>query len=255
MNQVENDSLKSSFIGKEAGGRKTLLYEYLIPFFLQFGVLAFFMFIHRNTVKKGSLLMKSVTIGDEVSSPTLGRLIFMIVAFILGFFLAYVANKLSKDESKKRISASFWCGICSGMLLWQALGEDSWHFGVMTEQGFVNFCALENVSVIFISMTFLIFLAYVIRQHALSFGVIIIISSFLCNWLSHYVMLGTYPFVASLVGARTWNLFTGGITGGILVVGSIYYVIVKADRMKNRLFASMMTYIGVAVIVLAIMEG
>jgi len=235
--------------------KKLKLTEYFIPFILQLLLLFILMFVHNISVSQGNLILKSIQIGDEMSSPTTGRLIYMIVAFIMFIITVIFANKYSKSCEKKKIKLSFWLGIISGTLLWQAIGEDSWNFGVQTENGFMNFSQLESISVILILAVFLFFLVYVMKQNALSFGVGITITSFLCNWLGHYVMLGTYPFVHTIFEERTWILLSGSVSGAIILIGSIFYVIKKADSIKERLFCSVMTYIAVGMIALAILEG
>ena len=229
--------------------------DYLIPVLLQFAALFLFMSVHRVFIGKGKLILESVTVGDEVTSPTMGRLIYMIIAFIMFMVMAVIANRCSKSKDRKNVVAGFWAGIVSGTFLWQSLGEDSWHFGVNTEEGLVNISQMESISVVFIMIVFLIFLFYVIKQNALSFGVEMTICSFLCNWLSHYVILASYPFVHKLFEERTWIILSGCIIGGLLFVGSIVYVFKKADNIKKLLLCSTFTYIGIGMITLSIMEG
>ena len=57
--------------------------DYVIPMLLQFVALVLFMLLHRLSVGRGALLLERVRVGDEMSSPTLGRLLYMLFAFVM----------------------------------------------------------------------------------------------------------------------------------------------------------------------------
>lgn len=227
--------------------------EYVIPMLLQFMALVLFMMMHRLTVGRGNLLLERVQVGDEMSSPTLGRLLYMLFAFVMFVVTAYFANKTSKTDSRKNTFISFALGIASGTFLWQAIGEDSWHFGFQTENGLANMSQLESITVVFILAVFLIFLVYVVRQKALSFGVAAVICSFLCNWLGHYVSTATYTFVQTAFDERMWFIVSGGAAGIILLAGSLLYLFKNASTTKKRLFCSTFSYLGVCMITMSVM--
>lgn len=231
------------------------LKDYVIPMLLQFVALILFMMMHRLSVGRGSLILESVQVGDEMSSPTLGRLIYMIFAFIMFFITVFLANRISKNKNRKNTLLSFWLGIASGTFLWQSIGEDSWHFGFYTENGIANMSQLEGIPVVFILIVFLMFLAYVIRQNALSFGVSMSICSFLCNWLGHYVTTATYPFVQSVFDEKMWAILSGCTAGAILFIGSLIYVLKKASTTERRLICSTLSYLGVGMIAMSITGG
>jgi len=234
---------------------KEYLQEYIIPVLLQFVLLFAFIFMHKSFVSQGKFIMERITVGDETSAPTTGRLVYMILAFALFFVTSALANRVSQSDEKKNVIISFWLGIVSGFFLWQALGEDSWNFGVHTEEGIINFCQLESISVALMLLVFIYFLIYLIRIHALSFGISMVITSFLCNWLGHYIMLGTYPFVYIFFEEGDWIRLVGTIAGLLLLAGSIVYVVKKANNIKSRLFCSSMTYIAIGIISMAYLEG
>ena len=231
-----------------------ILTDYVLPLLLQFVALVLFMMMHRISVGRGGYLLERVQVGDEVSSPTLGRFMYMLFAFVMFLITAFFANRSSGSESRGSVLKSFWLGIASGTFLWQSIGEDSWHFGVHTADGLVNASQLESISVVFILVVFLIFLCYVLKRNALSFGVAMTVCSFLCNWLGHYVMLGTYPFVHTLFEEKTWTMLSGCTAGGLILIGSIVYLIRKGDSLKRRLVCSTFTYIALGTIALSIME-
>ena len=59
--------------------------DYVIPMLLQFFALVLFMTMHRLSVGRGALLLERVQVGDEMSSPTLGRMLYMLFAFVIFF--------------------------------------------------------------------------------------------------------------------------------------------------------------------------
>lgn len=229
--------------------------DYVIPMLLQFFALVLFMTMHRLSVGRGALLLERVQVGDEMSSPTLGRMLYMLFAFVMFFVTAYFANKISKTDSRKCTFASFGLGIASGTFLWQALGEDSWHFGFQTENGLANMSQLESIPVVFILVVFLIFLAYVVKQNTLSFGVGVTVCSFLCNWLGHYVSTATYTFVQAALEEKIWFMISGGVVGAILLIGSLLYLFKNASTTKKRLICSTFSYLGVCMISMSILES
>lgn len=224
------------------------LIDYLLNIVLEliilFGLMGFCaLFIYR-----GDLVGESKFIGDEMSSPTSGRLVFLILSFILALILCITASKFAKAD--KDIPA-FWCGYASGIFLWQSLGEEAWHFSV----GGINFVKLESVSSFPVVILFVALIIYAYRHRSFDWGIWCMIFSFACNWLGHYVTVGIYPFVEKLFDSHTWNVCAGSIGGGIMFIFSIYYLLTHADTRKGRMFASMLTYISIGITALSIIDG
>jgi hypothetical protein len=73
--------------------------------------------------------------------------------------------------------------------------------------------------------------------------------------MGHYVMEGTYPFVASMVDQHTWYVGASLVSGVCGLIGSILFLVFRARTRRGRLLASMLTYISVATIAFGILEG
>ena len=227
---------------------KCSLKEYVLPIFLQYLILVVCITLHRLFVKQGKLIGSEVLVGDEMSSPTVGRFAFCIIAFLLAVILAILASKKSKQGYEY---TPFFLGLFAGTFLWQSIGEDVWNFSVNG----VNFLQMESVSVFPIFVLTLLFAIYAVRNHVLDFGIWCVFLGFLCNWAGHYVMLGTYPFVVAYFSENAWNRGIACVSGIVLCLLGIYLGVFAAKDRKGRLFASIITYIATGIIVFGIMEG
>ena len=136
-------------------------------------------------------------VGENLTSPTVGRLAFGIIVLVLWFFFSLVASNAAKKE--KHYASSLF-GFAAGILLWQFIGEISWHYSV----GGVHFVPFESVTTFPIACLFILLLLYGKKHHSFDWGIWCMLLSFAFNWMGHYVMEGTYPFVASFVGQHTW---------------------------------------------------
>ena len=76
----------------------------------------------------------------------------MIAAFFGSLICAAISSHLCKDE--KNTVKSFWISIASGTLLWQSVGECSWHFGLKCENRYLSFVHIENGSSLFLLILF-----------------------------------------------------------------------------------------------------
>lgn len=222
--------------------------EYLLPFLAQYLILMVCIMLHRLFIGHGPLLGPEVLVGDEMSSPTAGRLVFCILAFVLAVVLTGIASKKAKAGAEY---IPFFLGLFAGTFLWQSIGEDLWNFSVNG----VNFVQLGSVSVFPIFVITVLFVIYAVRNETLDWGVWCALFGFLCNWLGHYVMLGTYPFVAAYFEESAWNQGIAYVSGAVLAVFGIYLGVCSAKDRKGRLFASIVTYIATGVIAFGMMEG
>ncbi len=222
--------------------------EYLLPLLLEAVILGVFILVFKLVVDLGPLVDEVRIIENEATSPTLGRLIYGIFSFF-GFL---VFTKLSISTYKKEnVICSFYCGFIAGMLLWQAVGEIAWHFSV----GGINFVQLESVAVLPFAVLFLMLLIYAVKLRSFMWGVLTMLLSFAANWYGHYVSLGFYPFVKDFLSERTWNVGVSLIAGIPFFAYSVYYLLFKANDVKTRLLASLMTFIALGVIGFGIFEG
>ena len=91
---------------------KTILKEFFLPLLGQFGVLIIAILLHRVFIGLGPNILDPVQIGDEITKPTLGRLCYLIFAFIMFLVFAIVAMK-----NANKVYVSFFTGILSGTFL------------------------------------------------------------------------------------------------------------------------------------------
>lgn len=226
--------------------KREIIREYVLPFLGMFVVLGVCIFLHRNFISLGAILGPEEMVGEEMSSPTMGRLFFAVFSF-LGFA---VLTAISHDIGKRgKVFPSFWCAMFAGTFLWQSIGEDLWHF---TVDG-VHFVQLESISVLPFAILFGMLLFYILRHEALGWGIQCTLLSFACNWLGHYILLGVYPLVSSLIDVNAWCKLVGIGAGSILTILGVYLGVCKSRNTKERLLSVILTYYGVAVLVFGIM--
>ena len=206
-------------------------------------ILSFSLFI-----ELGPMVEAPALVGDAQTKPTLGRLVFGLTALVLWFIFTFIASKSAKKD--KHFVSSF-CGFTAGILLWQFIGEISWHYSV---DG-VHFVPLESVTTFPIACLFILLLAYGKKHHSFDWGVWCMLLSFAFNWMGHYVMEGTYPFVASMVDQHTWYVGASVVSGTCGLIYSIVFLLFRVRTRRGRLLASMLTYISIAVIAFGIIEG
>jgi len=232
--------IKSSF--------KQIRKEYLFPLLLQYVILAVLIILFTTFVKRGPLIGEVKLVGSEMSSPTVGRLLYGLFALVAFMVFTFFASKAAKANNDIR---SFWCGFTAGILLWQAIGEISWHFSV----GGINFVPLENVTSFPLAILFVLLLIYGKRHHSFDWGVWIMLLSFACNWFGHYITIGIYPFVKDYFASRQWNVGMSLISGTLYFIFSVCFLLFRAKTTKGRMLASLMSYISLAVIYFGFAEG
>ena len=129
--------------------------EGIIPALIQFIILAFVIIEFAVFIGSGNglpNLIPSVLNGGEPTNPNIIRLVYMIAAFFGSLIYAAISSHLCKDE--KNTVKSFWISIASGTLLWQSVGECSWHFGLKCENRYLSFVHIENGSSLFLLILF-----------------------------------------------------------------------------------------------------
>ena len=228
--------------------RRELLFEYFLPLLGEFLILAVCMLSFTLFVKLGPTIGSPAPVGDEQTKPTVGRLAFGVAALALWFVFTFIASRAAK---KDRHYASSFFGFAAGILLWQFIGEISWHYSV----GGVHFVPFESVTTFPIACMFILLLIYGKKHHSFDWGVWCMLLSFAFNWMGHYVMEGTYPFVASMVDQHTWYVGASLTAGGCGLIYSIVFLLFRVKTRRGRLLASMLTYISIGVIAFGLMEG
>ena len=228
--------------------RKELLLEYFLPLLAEFIILAVCIWFFSIIVKLGPMIEAPALVGEIETRPTAGRLAFGLTALVLWFVFTFIASKSAKKD--KHFAPSF-LGFAAGILLWQFVGEISWHYSV----GGVHFVPLESVTTLPLACLFVLLLIYGKKHHSFDWGVWCMLISFAFNWMGHYVTEGTYPFIQSMVDQHTWYVGASLVAGVIGLIYSIVFLLFRAKTRRGRLLASMLTYIALAVIAFGFIEG
>lgn len=228
--------------------RRELLFEYFLPLLAEFLILVLCIVPFRLLKALGPLIEEPALVGEEQTKPTVGRLAFGVAALALWFVFTFIASRAAKKD--KHYASSF-LGFAAGILLWQFIGEISWHYSV----GGVHFVPFESVTTFPIACLFILLMIYGKKHHSFDWGVWCMLLSFAFNWMGHYVMEGTYPFVASMVDQHTWYVGASLAAGGCGLIYSIVFLLFRVKTRRGRLLASMLTYISLGVIAFGLMEG
>lgn len=181
----------------------------------------------------------------EMVDPNPLRLTFMCVGLVVSLILANVS--IRKGE-KGGTYPAFWIGFAGGTLLWQSIGECAWHFSIRCEDFLMCFPHLEGASAVFLVLLISLLLLYAYRHDSFEWGLWTFILAFMCNWIGHFVMIGTYPFVSTLMEESLWYIISGSILG----VGTCALALVLGLRhaldTKARLCCAMLLFMGIGII-------
>lgn len=236
---------------------KEIWEEGICPFLFQLVIIAALVALFVVCVNAGSgdFLIAQHQEGGELSSPTLGRFIYMIASLAVGVGAAVWADSAGKQlDSRRKMFLSYYIGIVAGTLLWQSVGECSWHFGVqyfneaMGEDVTIFFPRIECLSSLFLFVVVLALVRYSWRKKAFSWGVWCVIISFMANWIGHFIMVASYPFLASYFSEPEWFEIIGLWGGLLIILYSLFVMLFRVHNIRGRLSASMMIYCGVAMI-------
>lgn len=230
---------------------KWVMKEYIVPFLIMLGITAVGIVLFMFAIGLGDNIAPVNVVGDEMTKPTTGRLMYVIFGLVLFVILAVLSEKKARAE---QLFPSFYLGFTAGMLLWQAIGEGAWHFGYYVGQDYNNFFRIESPGSLFLVLPVAFFTGYLMKNRYLGFGVICTLLSFLCNWFGHFVSEGTYPMVSSSMEVGTWYAVSGLTVGTILTAVAIILPIKKLKDTRGHLLCSMLLYIGIAVISFGFIE-
>ncbi len=218
----------------------------MLPLLIQFAFTAVCIVFFALVIANDSIpLLKNVPVvlhGDELSDPTLTRFIYMIICFPAVVFLLIWAGKIKQSRF------AFWPAFVAGIMLWQAIGECSWHFGLWVgpqdNAVFVSFPRIEAVQGLFILILIIPLFILCVKKKCLSFVLTTFILTFLATWVGHYLTMGIspmWPWSFYPTPAR-WPKFAGfvfGLHGGLML---IYRLLFKAKTEEERLTLSLLLY-------------
>ena len=182
----------------------------------------------------------------EAVDPSPTRLAFMCLAFLSAFLFAWLACKKGREG---KILPAFWLGYTGGTLLWQSTGECAWHFSIVADDYLMCFPHIEGASALILVIVTSILLVYCYRRNAFDWGVWVFILSFIGNWFGHFILIGTYPLVSSLLEEEIWFRDAGLVIGLATVLSALYLNYYLAQSKQARLCCCLMLYFGIGIIV------
>ena len=183
--------------------------------------------------------------GEAVdSSPT--RLTFMCLAFVSAFLFGWLACKKGREGN---ILPAFLLGYTGGTLLWQSTGECAWHFSIVSDDYLMCFPHIEGASALILVIVTSILLVYCYRRNAFDWGVWVFVLSFIGNWFGHFVLIGTYPLMSSLLEEDVWFKSAGLIIGIATILTALYLFFYSAQTKQARLCCCLTLYFGLGIIV------
>lgn len=204
--------------------------------------------LHSVFSHMGPLLQEPCDVGGEMSEPTVGRLVFGICFFVFGIILVIVSHFLDK---KNKETISFGCAFCAGVMFWQSIGECLWHFQI----GGIQITRIECIQSLPLVIVFVILLIVFGFDKNKDFSLWVCILSFACNWLGHYITIGTYSFVCNVVDWKLWAYVWSGVAGGIATLIGLFLSLFCCKTKKEILLASMLIFIGIGVIYFGFTEA
>ena len=221
--------------------KEQLAKEYALPLFLEFLIFAVLSFAMEKIVALGPDMQLKAMVGGEMTSPTLGRLIYGGAAFILFFVFAFTASGAAKRDSDIK---SFWRGFTAGILLWQAIGDTAWHFSVAG----VHFVPLKSIATLPLAILFIVLMIYGKRHHSFDWGIWCMLLSFGVNWIGQYILSGIGPVAAYWIDYEEWSYWGTVIPGVLMFFYSLGFLLFRAKTTKGRMLASMITFISLVVL-------
>lgn len=217
--------------------------EGIVPFFIQMGILVlvileFAFVIAADGNAHLSWVPDLVENGRVINDPNIVRFIYMFAAIPGAFLLVYWSLRI--PDSKK----AFWPALIAGILVWQSVGECSWHFGIWDSETFLFFPKIEGPQGSVLLLAAIPILLYVMTRKEVPFAFRIFLLSFLCNWASHWLILGIGPMWPETLryhNPKKWPKIVGIVIG---MHGTIMLVIrtLKAKSTEERLTLSVLLY-------------
>lgn len=232
-----------------AASRHEIFKEGILPMGGILGITAMLVGIFALCLYLGSGMEPVIPIhvdDGETVDPNPMRMVFMLCGFVLSFVLASFADRRGKMG---QILPAFFIGYTGGTLLWQSMGECAWHFSIEGDEFLMCFPHIEGASAIFLVIITTILLAYCYKHQTFSWGVWVFVLSFVGNWFGHFVLIGTYPLVHSLMEEALWFRGAGALLGALTILVALLLNIYAAKDTKARLCCCLMLYFGIGIVV------
>lgn len=227
---------------------KKIITEYLLPIAIQLAIFPILMFIHNPIVKRGALIQTPEEVCGSMSTPTVGRLVYLIIAPILIGVAIYFANYFDK---KKKDIFCFICADVAGIIIWQFLGEDFWHFSI----GGIHFLTFETIQalpIVLINIALLIYFGFK-KNKNWSLWLALIVFSY--NWFGHYITEGLYPFVANSLSFHDWATIIAPSLCTPIILFSVYLGLFMSKDKKGRYLSSILTFASVSILLMSLIHA
>lgn len=235
----------------------------LLPFLVMFVTMGLSIVVFRLfRAMNGTEIQPVMDVAGEETNPTIGRLIYMCLAFAASITLtAIAAHKIRTDKDK--LMLPWVLGVTSGTMMWQSLGESSWHYGlhILNDEGeaaFVNFPRIESMQGLPFLILLMIFVTVLIIKHELNFGIAAFFMSFIGNWFGHACMIGTYP-IALMFNEQmpmvTWYRISGGVVAAITAVIGIWLAFSGKTERQTKYLSSIFFFIAYGCLLYGVILG
>ncbi|MCQ2792738.1 MAG: hypothetical protein MJ208_04385 [Bacilli bacterium] len=227
---------------------KKILTEYLLPIAIQLGIFLILMLLHRFTVKAGFNIQEPESVNGMVSSPTVGRLVYLLINPFLIATAIYFALYFNK---KKDDLLTFVFANASGILLWQFFGEDFWHFSING----IHFLTFETAEALPIMFILILLLVYFALKKEKNWGLWLILIVFSYNWMGRFITEGLYPFVSSVIPFYMWSLIIALTVCLLACLFSLYLGLYASKDKQARYLSSILTFASVSILIMNIIHS
>ena len=205
-------------------------------------------------------ILPVVNVAGEETDATIGRLIVCVAFFISSLASAALAMHFRK-KSPDQLALPWTFATLGGTLLWDSIGECSWHFGfnVMSDEGeilFTNFPRIESVQGIpFIIITLL---ALAAARKKAPFPLMSYFLAFTANWYGHICMIGLFPIAMACGMKVELHLFyrvSGLIHTFLFAAAGLFLIWRKGTKRETRYYAAALLYIALGTLMFGVMMG
>lgn len=216
--------------------------EGIMPALAQFGILLIaileFVFI---VGRQGSpkYVQQPVRKGNDLSDPSLIRLVYMFISLSASALLAVGAEKKSREGSD---CAAFWLGSVGGTLLWQSLGECAWHFNIKAGEKSISLPRIDHTEGSPLFAVALALLVIAAKKQSFGFGTWTFYLNFMLIWLDHFIAFASYPLASEKYSENEWIERSGLLLGIPMAAASLYSIFFKSKDKKGRLMSSLPLY-------------
>jgi hypothetical protein len=219
------------------------LKEGLLPFGIQLVLLVFvilfFLYVIANPANPRLPNAPDLVVdGEVINDPNIVRFVFMILTFFIIPGLVFFASR------SQNIFVTFWLSLIAGIMMWQGLGECSWHFGFAQGSSVIFMPAIEGRQGTALFFFLMPVLVYFCCRKDTPFFMKVFLLTFLGNWAGHWLLLGIGSFFPTdwAFNGEVWQkVFSCGVALPLSFY-ILYLLFFKAKTTQDRLLASLLLY-------------